>query len=608
MNMHAKITAATATLAQLRPGQEYPGGNINARLTYTDQEIDELAASLKGPDGQLRPLLVATHTKKPGQFFVFGGGRRRIAFERLIASGDLSKDHPIEIVSHGEVPAAQALSKSLADNKAVPMHPADQAATFAKLAADRAPEEIARERGMTVRAVKQSIALGTVLAPEVLTAWRAGKLSRDEVEVFTIASDFESQAKALADSHSFKNGHGIKVNEVRRELTKNKEPEMKRLLGFVGVTDYRAAGGAVAEDFFGEGGNVKDMKLLRTLAKTKMAGIASDMAETGWSWVEADLTEAPSHHGYGAVNADPDYTVAEKKRVGEIAAALKAISDSDDDNTYFEELRLEKERDALEEVATFRAFTEKQKKKSGVIVSLAADGAVVCKGGLIRKAESAPVKAKPGAARNAPAPTPQKIPDVSREVEEALEDIQGDVLAELIAARPKDAFAMFLASLVHCDWRGVVSRDDLNDHAEDLISGRDFAMSFAILRKLPLDKLAAKLAVMVGKVTNVSGYITGNKDALSIVDLVGEKNLQAGLAKHFDPKTYVAGATKQHLLGILAEAQGEEVRKAHEGEGEAKLALPVIQAIKATGWLPPSLRTRLYAGPSYKKPAKKKAR
>ncbi|WP_298800066.1 ParB N-terminal domain-containing protein [uncultured Devosia sp.] len=614
MNAHAKIAIATAMLSQLKPGSEYPGGNINARLTYTDDEIEELAASLKGPDGQIRPLLVATHPKKPGVFFVFGGGRRRIAFERLIVRGDLPKDHPIEIIDHGEITPAQALSRSFADNQAVPMHPADQAATFAKLAADRTPEEIARERGMTVRGVKQSIALGTVLAPEVLAAWRAGKLSREEVEVFTIASDFESQAKALADSYSFKNGHGIKANEVRRELTKNKEPEMKRLLGFVGVADYRAQGGEVAEDFFGEGGNVKDMKLLRKLAKAKMEGIAADLESTGWAWVEADLAEARSHHGYGAVHADPDYTVEEKKRIGELTAALEAMANSDEDHDYIGEMRLERERDAIEEIATFRAFTEKQKKKSGVIVSLKSDGTVVCQGGLLRRDEPK-AAAKPGtpAAR---ASEPPKIPDINREVEESLNDLQDDVLANLIAAKPKEAFALFLAAIPHCDWRGVIRWADLNDAADDLIPGKDFAASFAALRKLPIDKMAAKLAVMVGKVANVSGYVSGNKDAIAIVDMVGEKNLQTGLAKAFDPKPYVTGASKQHLLGILAETQGDETRKAHESDGEAKLALPVIQAIKATGWLPPALRTRAYAGPSAKtasrpqakKAAKKKAR
>jgi ParB-like chromosome segregation protein Spo0J len=606
MNMHAKITAATATLAQLHPGQEYPGGNINARLTYTDEEIDELAASLKGPDGQLRPLLVATHAKKPGQFFVFGGGRRRIAFERLIASGALPKDHPIEIVSHGDVTPAEALSKSLADNQAVPMHPADQAATFAKLASDRAPEDIAKDRGMTVRAVKQSIALGSALAPEVITAWRAGKLTRELVEAFTIASDFESQVKALNDGMA--NGYLLRANEIRRALTRNRQPEMKRLLGFVGVEAARAAGIEVTEDFFGDGGNVQDMKGLKKLAKAKMDGVAADLISTGWSWVEADLNEARGHHGYGQVNADPEYTVAEKKRIGEITTALKALQDSEEEHSYFDEMKLERERDAIEEVATFRAFTEKHKKKSGVIVSLAADGAVVCKGGLLRKDEpKAAANKKPGSTM-ASAPQPPKIPDITREVEESLEDMQGAVLAELIAAKPKEAFAMFLAAIAHCDWNDAVMWNEVHEHADGVIPGKSFADAFAQLRKLPLDKMAAKLALLVGKVANISGYISGDKDATAIVDLIGEKALQGGLAKRFDPKPYVAGASKQHLLGILAETQGEEGRKAHEQDGEAKLALPVIQGIKASGWLPPMLRTRLYAGPSQKKPAKKKAR
>lgn len=609
MNIAAKITPTNATLDQLKHGSEFPGGNINARLTYTQDEIEELAASLKGPDGQLRPLLVATHSKKPGAFFVFGGGRRRMAFELLIGRGELPKDHRIEIACHGEITPAQALSRSFADNQAIPMHPADQAATFARLAKDRAAEDIAKERGMTVRAVNQSIALGTTLAPEVLAGWRAGKLTREEVEVFTVAPDFEAQAKALADSWSYQNGRGIKINEVRRDLTKNKEPEMKRLLGFVGVVDARAAGIEIVEDFFGSGGFVKDVKALRKLASAKMAGVAADLEANGWSWNEAGIDgDTGTHHGFEEITVKPQFTAEETARLKEIKAQIKAITDEDGTESYLQETQLDEEQEKIQSAGRFRAFTAAHKSKSGVMVALSKNGQPIFTGGLIRKAEPK-AKAKKNAPAAQRAPEAPKIPDITREVEEALEDAQGDALAELIAAKPREAFAMFLSAILHCDWNDAVMWNEANEHADGVIPGKTFADGFAQLRKLPIEKLAAKLAVLVGKVANVSGYITGDKDAAAIVDLVGEKALQAGLAKRFDPKSYVAGASKQHLLGILAETQGEGVRKAHEQDGEAKLALPVILAIKANSWLPPLLRTRIYAGPSAKKaarPAKKK--
>jgi ParB-like chromosome segregation protein Spo0J len=607
MNAHAKISAAigVATLAQLKPGQDYPDGNINARLTYTDAEIDELAASLMPEqDGQLRPFLVATHPKKAGVFYVFGGGRRRLAYERLIGAGRLPKDHHIEIKDHGQIPVEKALSLSLADNQAVQLHPADQAATFARLAADTPPEDIAKARGMTLKAVKQAIALGSALAPEVITAWRDGKLTRELVEVFTIASDFESQVKALNDGLA--NGFMLKVNKIRRSLMRNKEPEMKRLLGFVGVESYRAAGGEVTEDFFGEGGNVKDMKLLEKLAKDKMAGFATHLEGQGWSWVETQMAPNFMHHGYGRLNVARKWTVEEKSRLAEIKAATKANDKLPwNQQDHLLERRLSDEESRIETACDMRSFTGEQKAKSGVIAMLTAEGAVSYTGGLVRKVEpKTAAKKKSGAVSVPREPEPPKTPDISGTVERDLGDIQDSVLADLIAAKPKDAFALFLVALEHCGWNSAIAWEDINDHTDDLIPGKDFAAAFANLRKLPVDKLAGKLAIMVGKVSNVAGYLSGSKDAQAIVDLVGEKNLQAGLAKRFDPKPYVAGASKQHLLGILAEAAGEDQRKAHEGDGEAKLALPVITAIKATGWLPPMLRTRVYAGPSAKKPAK----
>lgn len=610
MNIQTKITPATATIDQLRPGQEYPDGNINARLTYTEAEIDELAASLMPEqDGQLRPFLVATHPSKKGVHFVFAGGRRRLAFMRLIERGDLPKDHEIEIEDFGHISVEKALSLSLADNQAVPMHPADQAATFARLAADRSPEEIAKERGMTVRAVQQSIALGTTLAPEVLAGWRAGKLSREDVEVFTIAADFESQVNALNNSWGFKNDRGIKANEVRRELMRNKEPVMKRLLGFVGVEAARAAGVDVVEDFFGQGGLVKDMKPLNRAAKAKREQIEADLLAAGWSWVEIQMAENFMHHGYGETKVKPEYTAAEKKRIGELTSEIKKIQDDEEDiYQYGAEFSLENDLEQIELEAEFRSFTDAQKAKSGVLVSVTANGAVKYKGGLIRKA--AP-KAKSGS-KSAPAARvhqePQE-PEYNHEVEQMLDDCHREALAELLVKKPKECFAIFLAALAHSDWNGPLDVTELQDAASEMeiIPGKDFASGFAAIRKLPLDKMAAKLAQAVAKIANIHGYISGNKDPLVIVDLIGEKNLQAGFASQFDAKVYVSGSSKQHLLGIIVETMGKEDRDNAEGWNIDLLRDLAVEGIADTGWLPPALRTRLYAGPSAQKAGKAKA-
>jgi ParB family chromosome partitioning protein len=299
-----------ATIDQLRPGQEYPDGNINARQHYTDSEIEELAASLlPSHDGQLRPFFVATHPTTPSVYYVFGGGRRRLAYVRLIESGKLPASHPIEIKDFGNIAVAEALSKSWADNKAVPMHPADLAKTFADLAADRPVEEIAAEHGITVLAANRHIALGTRLSPEVIADWRAGLLKREAIEILAATDDHEAQNDALLWaktqwSWAHNGSRDINLTELRRKLTGNKEPEMKRLLGFVGKDRYRAAGGVVTDDFFGDGGMVKDLKLLKKVAKAKMDELLDALRADGWSWAEGKMRKSNMHHGYGQSKID----------------------------------------------------------------------------------------------------------------------------------------------------------------------------------------------------------------------------------------------------------------------------------------------------------------
>ena len=610
MNMHAKITPATATLAQLKPGSEYPGGNINARLTYTQDEIEELAASLKGPDGQLRPLLVATHSKKPGTFFVFGGGRRRMAFELLITRGDLPKDYPIEIVSHGEITPEQALSRSYADNQAVPMHPADQAVTFAQLAADRAPEDIAKERGMTVRAVQQSITLGTALAPEVLASWRAGKISREAVQVLVLAP-IKLQVESLEDVERDNGRHyGHALRDLKAEITRNKEDLMTRLLGFVGVQDARAAGIAVTEDFFGAGGVVQDLAALEKLANRSMAALVKAEKEAGWSWVDGKTTVHRSmHHGMGEAKAKPEYTADEKKRLAEIEAELKAydsLEDTTSEQDRAEEL-LSQEKEDLEIAAKARAFTDKQKAGAGVKIRLRADGSVFYQRGLIEKKETK--KASPSHSAAAPARA-QEQPPITRAAREAIGEWHNKTMSAMLEKRPRDSATLFMANLFYDGYAGL---GDIDSYG---VAGRskDLTALLAKFKKMSDSQLVASLApVMLKNLDIVSHDGSLDKPGIALVEFVGAKEYQARLSNLFDPKTYFAGASKKHLLGFMAEAFGELPRQHAEDKTEAELVKIFVAEIGRTGWLPPEMRTKAYTGPTAKAPAgpksaKKKAR
>ncbi len=597
--------ALTATIDQLRPGQDYPDGNINARQHYTDAEIEELAASLRPDrDGQLRPFLVATHPSTPKVYYVFGGGRRRIAYTRLIESGKLPKSHPIEIKDFGHLSVAEALSKSWADNKAVPMHPADLAATFAVLAADRPVEEIAAERGVTVRAAQQHIALGTRLAPEIIADWREGLLNREAVEVFAITDDHEAQNSALLWAKTqwqwAHNGrHEINLKELRQRLTNKKEPEMKRLLGFVGVDAYREAGGIVTEDFFGEGGVVKDMKLLKKLAKSKMDNLLADLQATGWSWTEGRMKRNFMHHGYGQAKIKPEPLASEMIRQDEIEKRLEKLEaidiyedapqDEDKINTEIDALRAELE--LLEQKALLAGATKQQKARSGVIVSVCDDGSQHYDIGLIRSAgEGKPEKRNGGQSQQ---PAQQDLTyAATRHVESCAEE----AVAELLVDHPKELFALFLAA---------AARD--NDYMDPFRADRAGVPSGKTASVKAFKKLYSEYVKLdpIDMFNTAAEYISGGAEVgrdgsidpllMSIID---EEEYQKAVAEKFDPKTFFEGASKRFMLGVMAETLGEETRAAGEHIGDQKIREEVIAAAKKTGWLPPALRTSKYVEPT----------
>lgn len=609
MNMHAKIATATATLSHLHPGQEYPDGNINARTHYTQDEIEELAASLKGPDGQLRPMLVATHPKKPGAFFVFGGGRRRIAYQLLIDRGELPEDHPIEIRNFGQISVDEALSKSLADNAAVPMHPADQAATFARLAKDRAPEEIAKDRGMTLRAVQQSIALGTALIPGFIAMWREGTLSRENVEQLTTATE-EQQTELLAriKDRDFNPAYTRDWEEFRQQVTAGKAEEMRRLLGFVGVQEAKAAGVPVTEDFFGEGGVVKDLKALNKVAAAKMKTLIQAELDAGWNWCDGKLSAARGmHHGFGEVKAKPTYTPEEKKRLAAIEGRLKQLHDIDmtNDAEDREEDALMQEQNDIETIATNRAYTAKQMAGAGVVIRLRADGKPDYKRGLIRKVEGKKKSPNMGG----PANYAQREPEpLDWKVRRALEGWQDQAAGELLLKHPKAAFAAMVAAIMTGDYSAPVRIDHVVGYNRKSGS-KPFDANFAAASKMTLEQVANQLAPIVCRHIEVA---TNNgqqrKPSWStLLRTVGEKEFAAALAKKFDPKVYFGGASKKHMLGVTAEAFGAAARKAADGKGDEALRKELIGTIAKTGWLPPELRTKAYSGPSAKNPAKAKA-
>ena len=209
--------------------------------------------------------------------------------QELAAEGAIAAD--CEVPCLVEAPDA-ALETSLMENTVrAAMHPADEFAAMAALIDSGATvEAVAARFGVSERHVRQRLKLGK-LAPELLDAFRAGKLSLEVITAFTLGADHPAQ---LAVWGQLRDQHYVSPHQVRRLLTGSAVPLDSDLGLFVGIEAYEAAGGRVTRDLFSgdDDGFMDDAALVNRLAIEKLEQKAEEL-RADWAWAKAVL--------------DPDY-------------------------------------------------------------------------------------------------------------------------------------------------------------------------------------------------------------------------------------------------------------------------------------------------------------
>jgi ParB family chromosome partitioning protein len=150
-------------LNRLKFGQD-DGDGINARVVGREEDIAPLAANLHA-NGQIENLIV-----KPcgDDFYSVANGNRRLAAFRMIYGEQSS--HPVKCTVH-DVDETKGFEFSLTTAiTAKQLHPVDQYEAFARLEErGKTYEEIAQQYGMTVKEVRQALALGR-LSPTIREA------------------------------------------------------------------------------------------------------------------------------------------------------------------------------------------------------------------------------------------------------------------------------------------------------------------------------------------------------------------------------------------------------------------------------------------------------
>ena len=365
---------------------------INVRKSPASASEDaELKASIRA-GGLKQNLIVCPYQGEPERFAVTAGGRRLRALQDLAAEGAIAGD--CEVPCLVEAPDA-ALETSLMENTVrAAMHPADEFAAMAGLIDSGVTvEAVAARFGVSERHVRQRLKLGK-LAPELLDAFRAGKLSLEVVSAFTLGADHPAQ---LAVWGQLRDQHYVSPHQIRRLLTGSAVPLDSDLGLFVGVEAYEAAGGRVTRDLFSgeDNGFLDDAALVNRLAIEKLEQKASEL-RADWAWAKAVLD--PDYgflSQYRRIEPLPaEYSPEIAAELDRIEARLEELGELPDeelsDDLMMEAARLEERRDEIIETTEVEAvYSEADRRRAGVIVTIGDEGEFLIHQGLIERASSA---------------------------------------------------------------------------------------------------------------------------------------------------------------------------------------------------------------------------
>lgn len=370
-----------------------PAGR-NVRKTPR-MSIPELAASIQRV-GLLQNLIVIPASD--GEHYeVVAGGRRLAALKLLAKKHRIAKDWDVPCL---QVADGTARTASLTENvQREAMHPADQFEAFAALVAEGRPiEDIAADFSVTPLVVQRRLKLANV-SPRLMADYRADAVSLDQLMALAGTDDHAAQEAAFYDAPQWqRQPSALRDRLTEREIDAYRHP----LVRFVGLEAYEQAGGGIRRDLFAEGDAgvyLNDAALLERLAQDKLAGIAAEVKEEGWVWVDAapaaTYADLQAFQRAPRERREPNKREAQRieklqARMQEVAEAIDAATDAEDedkaDALQEEGERLGRQLQALED--GLLDYAPNVRAAAGAIVTIDRNGQVVIHRGLLREAEA----------------------------------------------------------------------------------------------------------------------------------------------------------------------------------------------------------------------------
>lgn len=378
---------------------------LNVR-TKLPSGIAGLATNIRAK-GLLQDLVVHEIKRTRGKHRKYGvcaGQRREAALDLLFEQKHIAADYPVpvRIVSEGEALAISLIENSEREG----LDPFDVLRAYRMLADEgRSVDYIAALFSASPITVKRRMKLANV-SPKLLALLREDAITLDQLAALALADDHDTQEHLWFDANEWqRQPHYLRQAITRAEI----DASRSRLVRFVGLDAYEAAGGYVRRDLFSDdehAGYIADADLLQNLAAQKLDAAAETIRAEGWGWTETraerDVLEL---NRYGRLHpAQRPYTDEEQRELDaliaqrtELGNKLDALAD-DDEDAYDEAERLDAESDQVE--AAIGALETRaivwdaaQIAEAGAFVIVGPQGELVIERGLVRREDSAALDA-----------------------------------------------------------------------------------------------------------------------------------------------------------------------------------------------------------------------
>lgn len=586
------MTQLYIPLSQLRFGRDAVPP-INCRRSNLNLFIPELAASISA-HGQIQAMNVK---EIEGVWYVRDGDRRLAAQQLRAANGEISIDEPIKCDDNAQSDTSVDMEElSLAANfMHLDPHEADVYETFHRChQRGLSPESIAERFGVELWRVARWLKLGE-LSPLVLDAWRAGDIDVNTVRAFTLAPSVEKQDEIFQKLTA---GGNVRDWVVLRELGAADHAAAHKLK-CVGMEAYRAAGGTLVTNLFGDEHIIDNPELLDELMQKALDAECATLVAAGWKWATHENDPAvKSRYSWERFKAEPGKPSAvEMKRIRELELIINRPGGTADEKGETAELELRELQFAIDN----REWTPATMARAGVIVAFSHDGVVEHRAGWVMP-EATKTKADAKAKGEKP-----KDPLVSNALAHRL-SVQATLATRAaLVEEPRVGLVALLAGHVHGGTYGNpirVRKDGYGAPAYDPYKTEKekepFSAIFDRLNKMDDAELFRIAADIAGNALDMQVHNAGNQPfagSEAMAAAMSPERFNAAILEAFDAADYFTGVSAALVCEAIADCFGADAAKKWAKEKKKAVTVFAIANIPPKGWLPRELRTSAYTGP-----------